>query len=514
MEGEHSEQENENVSYHGSTTSLLHSVTHPSGLVFRLIGLALLCFVGFGSYFCYDNPAALQDKIENALNISTSEYVWLYSVYSWPNVFLGFIGGFLIDRVFGIRMGTNIYMGLTLLGQLCFSTGVWLKAYWMMLLGRFIFGIGAESLAVAQNNYAVLWFKGKALNMVFGLQLSFARVGSTVNFMVMEGIYNKVEEKFKGIDGLAITFYLATITCVFSFVCSLILGIMDKKAERTLRVNDAVIADPVRMSDVRYFSGKFWLLNVVIIFFYVAIFPFFTIGKSFFMKKYHMNESDANFICSIVYLISGIVSPLLGFMIDLTGRNLLWITVGISYTIAAHCCLSFFTWINPYISMACMGASYSILASSLWPLISLVIPENQLGTAYGVCSALQNSGLAIFTTVVGIIVDADPSYLWSELFFIGCLSVALLAALVLLVWDFWQNDVLNMTPKARLRHQQRMVAAQVLEREKLNVQSSQDTNSELGENSNFYIRNRYLSRIGAQLPPSYNPIPRTLTYLR
>lgn len=68
--------------------------------------------------------------------------------------------------------------------------------------------IGAESLAVAQNNYAVLWFKGKALNMVFGLQLSFARVGSTVNFMVMEGIYNKVEEKFKGIDGLAITFYL------------------------------------------------------------------------------------------------------------------------------------------------------------------------------------------------------------------------------------------------------------------------------------------------------------------
>lgn len=54
---------------------------------------------------------------------------------------------------------------------------------------------------------------------------------------------------------------------------------MDKKAERTLRVNDAVIADPVRMSDVRYFSGKFWLLNVVIIFFYVAIFPFFTIGK-------------------------------------------------------------------------------------------------------------------------------------------------------------------------------------------------------------------------------------------
>lgn len=43
-------------------------------------------------------------------------------------------------RVFGIRMGTNIYMGLTLLGQLSFSSGVWCGSYWLMLFGRFIFG--------------------------------------------------------------------------------------------------------------------------------------------------------------------------------------------------------------------------------------------------------------------------------------------------------------------------------------------------------------------------------------
>ena len=39
-------------------------------------------------------------------------------------------------------------------------------------LGR----IGGESLAVAQNTYAVNWFKGKELNLVFGLQLSMARL--------------------------------------------------------------------------------------------------------------------------------------------------------------------------------------------------------------------------------------------------------------------------------------------------------------------------------------------------
>ena len=33
---------------------------------------------------------------------------------------------------------------------------------------------------MAQNSYAVNWFQGKALNMVFGLQLSFSRVVSGI----------------------------------------------------------------------------------------------------------------------------------------------------------------------------------------------------------------------------------------------------------------------------------------------------------------------------------------------
>ena len=30
-----------------------------------------------------------------------------------------------------------------------------------------------------------------------------------------------------------------------------------------------------------------------------------------------------------------------------------------------------------------MGISYSIVACALWPLVALVVPEHQLGTAYG-----------------------------------------------------------------------------------------------------------------------------------
>lgn len=61
-------------------------------------------------------------------------------MYSWPNVVLCFVGGFLIDRVFGIRLGTNIYSSLTLLGQVIFASGALFDVFWIMILGRFIFG--------------------------------------------------------------------------------------------------------------------------------------------------------------------------------------------------------------------------------------------------------------------------------------------------------------------------------------------------------------------------------------
>lgn len=93
-----------------------------------------------GSYFCYDNPAALQDNFKNDLGLSTTEFTMLYSIYSWPNVVLCFIGGFLIDRVFGIRMGTIIYMFILLIGQLIFASGALMDAFWLMVVGRFIFG--------------------------------------------------------------------------------------------------------------------------------------------------------------------------------------------------------------------------------------------------------------------------------------------------------------------------------------------------------------------------------------
>ena len=51
------------------------------------------------------------------MNVDTTQYTLLYSLYSWPNVILSLIGGVLIDRVLGVRIGTLVFSLLITLGQ-------------------------------------------------------------------------------------------------------------------------------------------------------------------------------------------------------------------------------------------------------------------------------------------------------------------------------------------------------------------------------------------------------------
>ena len=86
-----------------------------------------------------------------------------------------------------------------------------------------------------------------------------------------------------------------------------------------------------------------------------------------------------------VYIISAVASPFLGVLVDRTGLNLVWLNLGILLTLGAHAMLAFLgtaQWL-PYLAMVVMGVAYSLLACALWPLVSFIVPEHQLGTAYG-----------------------------------------------------------------------------------------------------------------------------------
>ena len=142
--------------------------------------LVLVVLVNIGSYFVYDNPSALQPQLMDRLNMNSLEYNLLYSVYSFPNFILPLFGGYLIDFI-GIRIGTTLFSSLVLAGQCVFALAVDLRNYPLALVGRFIFGLGGESLCVAQDTIISNWFMKRNMALTLGVKLSVSRLGSVAN---------------------------------------------------------------------------------------------------------------------------------------------------------------------------------------------------------------------------------------------------------------------------------------------------------------------------------------------
>jgi MFS family permease len=203
----------------------------------------------------------------------------------------------------------------------------------------------------------------------------------------------------------------------------------------------------ISWKDVLVFPLSFWLVCIICVTYYVAVFPFVTLGQVYFIEKYHFSSTNANFITGLVYLISAFAAPAFGFIIDRVGRNVTFVLVAVVTTLISHVVLAF-TLINPYFSIVLMGIGYSLLASALWPIVALIVPIHRQGTAFGLMQAVQNLGLAVISLLAGLIVDKD-GYLWLEIFFVGWLILATIATVALWLNDSVGEGFLNMTPKQR-----------------------------------------------------------------
>ena len=68
------------------------------------------------------------------------------------------------------------------------------------------------------------------------------------------------------------------------------------------------------------------------------------------MRKFDFDESHANGVSSIVYIISAVASPFLGLIVDMTGRNIFWIFLAVLVSLGCHVLLCF-TFLNPFVAM-------------------------------------------------------------------------------------------------------------------------------------------------------------------
>jgi MFS family permease len=142
-------------------------------------------------------------------------------VYSFPNTVLPLIGGSMLD-VFGTNGAMFTFLVLISLGQAIFALGVQRRVFWLSIVGRAVFGLGGESLSVAQSTLLAQWFEGKEMATAMGVNLSVSRLGSVANSLGNSHIARKV--------GVANALYIGFLMCCFSLVMTVLLILVDRYA--------------------------------------------------------------------------------------------------------------------------------------------------------------------------------------------------------------------------------------------------------------------------------------------
>src|ERR1700752_327132 len=138
---------------------------------------AVLIFISVamgGNYYIYDSINPLERIFIDHLGFSATQFGWLNASYSVAAVATLLIGGIIFDRI-GTKKAIAAFCTLFLLGAaLTAAKG---EAP-LMIAGRTVLGLGAESMIVAVTTALAKWFRGKELSFAFGVNLTIARLAS------------------------------------------------------------------------------------------------------------------------------------------------------------------------------------------------------------------------------------------------------------------------------------------------------------------------------------------------
>eukprot|EP00299_Pterocystis_sp_00344_P000339 c10101_g8_i1.p1 GENE.c10101_g8_i1~~c10101_g8_i1.p1 ORF type:complete len:455 (+),score=103.28 c10101_g8_i1:47-1411(+) len=413
---------------------------------FRFLILTLNCLLTFGSYYVFDMPSVLEDEIKDRLKINSTEFGLFYSLYGWTNCIMSLCAGYIVDR-FGYRMSAFLFLGMVVLGQLVFALGGSLdinprSSFYIMLTGRFIFGIGGGSITIVQNTISAHYFRGKELSVAFGVTLTMSRIGSVLNFFTSKQLCDSTSFGF--------TLWFGAGCCCVGVVSAIILSMLDKMAERQLGGKYTGSGKVVNFSDVKKFESRYWLLVFTICSFYLCIFPFIATAPDMFKHKRHYDNSKTpSYLASVVYFSSIMLAIPMGRIVDLFGRQSLWLLFGACLTPPVFLMFAL-TDIYPLWPMLVLGVAYSVMAASLWPSIPLVIPLGTVGTAMGIATSVQMIGVGVTSLVAGVVQDSRFHWKGSNLMFafIGCVVVGF--AVLLGAVDKRKDGILSKSKADRL----------------------------------------------------------------
>ena len=407
--------------------------------LWRWTALILLASAMFFAYIFVDILSPLQEFLQTQRGWDPVAYGHYAGSEPFLNVFVFFLifAGIILDKM-GVRFTAVLSGAVMVLGaginyyavsdffvgsslETFFTNTLNLPQTWwnvtpfyagmpasakLSAFGFMIFGCGAEMAGITVSRGIVKWFKGKEMALAMGIEMAIARVGVAVVVVASPAL-----AAIKPISVSRPVAFELVLLCI-GLICFIVYGFMDKKldAQGVEEEKD----DPFKVSDIgKILSLKvFWLVALLCVLYYSAIFPFQKYAINMLQCNLHFSAADAGLVFFVFPLGAAAVTPFLGNYLDHKGKGASMLILGAILMIICHLVFAFVVPATQSVmitltAVIVLGISFSLVPAALWPSVPKLIDEKLIGSAYALIFWIQNIGLYAFPMIIGSVLSAS-----------------------------------------------------------------------------------------------------------
>ena len=274
-------------------------------------------------------------------------------------------------------------------------------------IGFMLFGCGVEMAGITVSRGIAKWFKGKEMALAMGIEMAIARVGVAV---VMVG--SPAIAKLGGAVSVSRPVAFSVLLMLIGLICFICYGVLDYRLEKQ-EGNTEEKDDPFKVSDLKYIvtSKVFWLIALLCVLYYSAIFPFQKYAVNMLQCNLGFTAEQAGLVFSVFPLGAAAITPFLGNYLDTKGKGATMLIFGALLMIVCHLSFAFLVpmtqnTVLTIASIVLLGISFSLVPASLWPSVPKIVDEKLLGSAYALIFWIQNIGLYAFPMIIGGVLTA------------------------------------------------------------------------------------------------------------
>ncbi|MCX4331577.1 MAG: MFS transporter [Muribaculaceae bacterium] len=282
----------------------------------RWTALLLLALGMFCAYIFMDVMSPIKSLVQSDLGWDNTAFGTMQGSETFLNVFIFFLifAGIILDKM-GVRFTallsgvvmvigasinwyavTDMFAGSALeqwftdhlnyipgfdeLGVSPFYEGMPASAKFSAI-GFMIFGCGVEMAGIMVSRGIVKWFKGREMALAMGSEMALARLG-VATCMIFSPLFADITGTPKVSSAVA----FGVVMLMIALIMFIVYFFMDAKLDSQTHAAEEK-DDPFRISDLGQIlrSGGFWLVALLCVLYYSAIFPF---------QKYAVNMLQCN----------------------------------------------------------------------------------------------------------------------------------------------------------------------------------------------------------------------------